>query len=374
MTQLQFIVRQLDGKPLALHFHAKGVSIGRIKEHIAKRSGIPTEFQRITYEGRTLCDYTVLDNTFSGLLHVLARLRGGKGGFGSLLRTSGNRAAQKETTNFESCRTIDGRRLRNVNEEKKAVELRQKAVEEQVERARIKEEKKKKKRQYLFEGPKATFNSHEFTLETRALVEGVDEAVEEVFTNDNGKRPAAEQKAAPIKRVRVWGDDLDDLEDSEEEAEESAGESGKEQASASTSSNEGSSAVESNSNSNNCAGSAQESSTSFEPVLKRKSTEAEVLESPAKKQKREDLTATESKSTTDTKQKTPAKPEVVPEALDLEKFSDAEALLALGGDRLKSGLMALGLKCGGAPIERAKRLLSVKGVPRDKWPANILAK
>lgn len=40
-----------------------------------------------------------------------------QGGFGSLLRGAGK--ASKQTTNYDSCRDLDGRRLRHVNAEKK---------------------------------------------------------------------------------------------------------------------------------------------------------------------------------------------------------------------------------------------------------------
>lgn len=49
--------------------------------------------------------------------------------------------------------------------------------------------------------------------------------------------------------------------------------------------------------------------------------------------------------------------------LDLSAFSSPEELMSLGLDRLKSALMALGLKCGGTLEQRAKRLFMTKGVP-----------
>ena len=49
-------------------------------------------------------------------------------------------------------------------------------------------------------------------------------------------------------------------------------------------------------------------------------------------------------------------------ALDLSAFSTWEELATLGLDRLKSALMALGLKCGGTLEDRAKRLFGTKGL------------
>lgn len=58
--------------------------------------------------------------------------------------------------------------------------------------------------------------------------------------------------------------------------------------------------------------------------------------------------------------------------LDLSAFSSWEELASLGLDRLKSALMALGIKCGGTLEERAQRLFSTKG-KRSIDPA-LLAK
>ncbi|XP_036355234.1 splicing factor 3A subunit 3-like, partial [Octopus sinensis] len=66
--------------------------------------------------------------------------------------------------------------------------------------------------------------------------------------------------------------------------------------------------------------------------------------------------------------------------LDLNEFSSVEELEALGGDRLKSALKAIGVKCGGysCPFivrtvkERAARLMSIKG--KDVIPTSLLTK
>eukprot|EP00940_MAST-03C_sp_MAST-3C-sp2_P001184 g1184.t1 len=49
-----------------------------------------------------------------------------------------------------------------------------------------------------------------------------------------------------------------------------------------------------------------------------------------------------------------------PGFLDLSPFETASALEALGGDRLKIALQALGIKCGGSVSQRAQRLMIVK--------------
>ncbi|KAF0296585.1 Splicing factor 3A subunit 3 [Amphibalanus amphitrite] len=60
--------------------------------------------------------------------------------------------------------------------------------------------------------------------------------------------------------------------------------------------------------------------------------------------------------------------------LDLSAFSSWEELASLGLDRLKSALMALGLKCGGTLEERAQRLFSTKGKKLQEVDQSLFAK
>ncbi|CAD5122490.1 DgyrCDS10913 [Dimorphilus gyrociliatus] len=60
--------------------------------------------------------------------------------------------------------------------------------------------------------------------------------------------------------------------------------------------------------------------------------------------------------------------------LDLSAFSTPDELASLGLDRLKSALMALGLKCGGTLEERAKRLFATKGKSLDELDPSLFAR
>eukprot|EP00118_Oscarella_pearsei_P025401 m.308124 g.308124 ORF g.308124 m.308124 type:complete len:503 (+) comp43416_c0_seq1:22-1530(+) len=60
--------------------------------------------------------------------------------------------------------------------------------------------------------------------------------------------------------------------------------------------------------------------------------------------------------------------------LDLSGFDSSKDLALLGLDRLKSALVALGLKCGGTLQERAERLFSTKGKDLKSLPATLFAK
>uniref|UniRef100_A0A7S2W3N3 Matrin-type domain-containing protein n=1 Tax=Rhizochromulina marina TaxID=1034831 RepID=A0A7S2W3N3_9STRA len=74
---------------------------------------------------------------------------------------------------------------------------------------------------------------------------------------------------------------------------------------------------------------------------------------------------TEAASTSNTAAKRP---------VDMSSMHSAQDLEALGLQRLKEGLEALGMKCGGSLSDRAERLFSVKGVAQKDIPKNLLAK
>lgn len=67
--------------------------------------------------------------------------------------------------------------------------------------------------------------------------------------------------------------------------------------------------------------------------------------------------------------------EAAVEAIDLSGISSADELAAaVDGDRLKTELSRLGLKCGGTVQDRAKRLFLTKDTPLDKLPPKLFAK
>lgn len=52
-------------------------------------------------------------------VEVVPRLRGGKGGFGANLRSAGGRMSASKSTNFDSCKDLNGRRLGTIKEAQK---------------------------------------------------------------------------------------------------------------------------------------------------------------------------------------------------------------------------------------------------------------
>lgn len=108
-----------------------------------------------------------------GAIYVVPRICGGKGGFGSMLRAIG--AQIEKTTNREACRDLSGRRLRDINEEKRL----KKWIAEQAEREREAAERKKKKLERLQAEPKHEFSDPNYDKARSELIEKVYDAVEE---------------------------------------------------------------------------------------------------------------------------------------------------------------------------------------------------
>lgn len=60
--------------------------------------------------------------------------------------------------------------------------------------------------------------------------------------------------------------------------------------------------------------------------------------------------------------------------LDLQAFNSWEELSSLGLNRLKSALIALGMKCGGTLEERAKRLWATRDKNLDEIDSKLFSK
>jgi hypothetical protein len=129
-TMYNLFVKHLDGKTLTLLFPSPILYATSIKDRLFQLTGIPTQHQRLVTGFRhlnddksTICCSPEGGNMFPSV-RLLLRLKGGKGGFGSLLRGAATKAGQKKTNNFDACRDMSGRRLRHVNAEKRLEEWR----------------------------------------------------------------------------------------------------------------------------------------------------------------------------------------------------------------------------------------------------------
>lgn len=145
------------------------------------------------------------DDICHGYMTVVPRILGGKGGFGSMLRAIG--AQIEKTTNREACRDLSGRRLRDINEEKRLKAW----IEKQVKRKEEMAELKRKKLEKLCAEPRHEFKDHRYEQERSKLTERVGDAVEEGFKASvtTGTKRKLEEDVKPNKRKTMLDLDID---------------------------------------------------------------------------------------------------------------------------------------------------------------------
>jgi len=155
-----------------------GSNLDALRELILHVEALPSRLQLLTSHGKTLENeeswLKLVAQSTGGVVdvHVGIRLRGGKGGFGSLLRS---KKAKKKTTNFGSARMLDGRRLRDVQMDARIAEAdKARTVIEEQEKKRRDEAKLERERLLLAAESK-------FQQARREIVESIHSAVEMVF-------------------------------------------------------------------------------------------------------------------------------------------------------------------------------------------------
>ncbi|XP_014210297.1 protein SDE2 homolog [Copidosoma floridanum] len=155
----------------------------------------------------------------NGDLLLVPKLCGGKGGFGSMLRAIG--AQIEKTTNREACRDLSGRRLRDINEEKRLKAW----IEKQSERKEEAAERKKKKLEKLCAQPKHEFKDKAYDQQRSVLTERVEEAVEIGFAAAStlavkrlADQPTTTNPKKKMKTILDLDDDIDlsDLDSSDD--------------------------------------------------------------------------------------------------------------------------------------------------------------
>ncbi|NXS11737.1 SDE2 regulator, partial [Neodrepanis coruscans] len=393
---------------------------------------IPEENLYVKCNGRLANDEDVLQ---SGAVYSLeARLCGGKGGFGSMLRALG--AQIEKTTNREACRDLSGRRLRDVNHEKAMAEW----VKKQAEREAEKEQRRLERLQRKLAEPRHTFTDPEYERQYREMAERQEESIRiglqvianKAVSSESGKsrkRPGEPGKSGTKseKRKCLWLG-LDDANSSGGEDDnkhespctsdrscppgsrynESIGNSSKCSSSAVASaedspSTSAASASAGDSPSTSAASASAEdspaASATEKPLEQPEGTgrdlqremctggqtdvlgeENSKMKKPPKEEAQEKNEATqaqkeeEQENVSSKAQETKQLQSAEVEPIDLLAFNSAAELEALGLDKLKMGLMSLGLKCGGTLKERAARLFSVRGLSRDQIKPSLFAK
>ncbi|KAJ1957802.1 hypothetical protein GGI12_004922 [Dipsacomyces acuminosporus] len=154
-------------------------------------------------------------------LSLRGRLCGGKGGFGSMLRSQGNKMASRKPANYDECRDLYGRRLKTLKRAKGIVdrlEAEEKAAEE------IAERRKQKIADGLKERPlkKHRFDDTEYTRNCEDIVESTKKATKKALRqkmqqrrdsteseSDKSQVSGSSGSAAPL--VPLFDGDLDEL-------------------------------------------------------------------------------------------------------------------------------------------------------------------
>ncbi|THH10875.1 hypothetical protein EW145_g1014 [Phellinidium pouzarii] len=164
-------------------------------------------------------------------LRLAPRLCGGKGGFGSQLRAAGGRMSSQKTSNNNSCRDLNGRRLSTIKEakalaeylvsepeRKKAQHEAQRAKLEKIERRLGINEKGKQKADDASAGAKRRFDDTEYIEQSKEIVDSVKNAVvagmlkkrkkaktfspsQDIPSSSSSKADEGEQTAGVVEKV-----------------------------------------------------------------------------------------------------------------------------------------------------------------------------
>ncbi|ERL93737.1 replication stress response regulator SDE2 [Dendroctonus ponderosae] len=181
-----------------------GTSVQDLVLHIQKGIGLRPNEYYLTSNGRIFNPEA--DEMPQRKVHIILRTLGGKGGFGSMLRAIG--AQIEKTTNREACRDLNGRRLRDINEEQRLI----KWVEQQGEREIEAEEKKKKKLEKLLEQPRHEFKDEQYEKEMSELTDKIEDAVTKgLEASTRGIKRKIDTKSKLGKKPKLWIDsDIDE--------------------------------------------------------------------------------------------------------------------------------------------------------------------
>ncbi|KAK6108521.1 Telomere stability C-terminal family protein [Brugia pahangi] len=298
---------------------------------------IPEDLFYVTVNGK-IVDWKSLDNDTHFQVHF--RLRGGKGGFGSLLRSF----RIHRSTNQLMCRDLSGRRLADIKEEEKLRKWIEKADEREEEKRRQRQEKYEK----LKAGPKKhDFNDPDFIQTREKIMEETDEAFEQGIAIAKSRR--TDEKCLLKSKQKMKVDQRDD-----------SGEGTVPPKRRRMTTNEVSEYVIST---------LDDENKNKVDVTDGRKIYVENEEEKASPRTTDVLIAEKSNATVEK-----ACNETMNFDINLDDYDDAKKLESLGLDFLKHALKVRGLKCGGSLRERAVRLYSVKNLKPEQYPKNILAR
>jgi len=210
----QILISQINGRTLCIPI-ADATSLEHLKDAIHRIEGVRPEDQRLILNGHDLvdCRYYEAINQKADFLSLKFALRGGctggKGGFGSLLRSA---KSVKKTTNYGSCRDLHGRRLRDVQNERRLSEWSEKEKEMKKEDILVQEEKEEKG---------VSLNTKErLDVQTKIITNSVVNSVEKglaLLKEKEQKRKREDEKSN--NSFKLFGIEEDNISDSESDKE-----------------------------------------------------------------------------------------------------------------------------------------------------------
>eukprot|EP00466_Bigelowiella_natans_P004055 jgi/Bigna1/46989/estExt_Genewise1.C_90007 len=361
------------------HTNGNTVAVRELKHRITDIEGIPAQLQRLTCEGSELCDDDVFVPEHVPSIVLNLRLRGGKGGFGSLMRAYAAKLAAKSKNRHEdkgAMRDLNGRRIRHVETEKKIAEWQ--AQEHKVDHVGLQKSFKEiQQGKYLTADKgkckygvnckykwkcKYTHPDDEERERARRCVTSIssefgesDEGLYEGNSREN-ILTAVKKGLQARKRQR-------------EESEDGAGAGGD-----NDDNNDDDDKV---SNDTEIKGSMLKSSILTAQKRAKTDDKDDVAmggKARDKAKKHDGGAAMPNKKSNQGQNEEKRDSQKVFGEIDLERYSSAKELEAVGLGHLKSELTRLGLKCGGNLTQRAERLFLLKTHKLEDLPKKIRAK
>nr|SVE72120.1 EOG090X0OE5 [Daphnia similis] len=307
-------------------------------------------------------------------------LAGGKGGFGSMLRAIG--AQIEKTTNREACRDLSGRRLRDINEEKRLKDW----VSKQADREKEREERKQKKLEKLRQEYHHEFHDPEYFRVRSEVLDTVNEALEQGIQASSStavepplKKHKASDDGRVMRKTAFWIGVSDDESDSSEDERKSVLNTSCKTDERESESPESSSKMsdELQTESIETSDETESSNTKKEDNIPLAIPTKSVVDTPPPHEQGAEETVVPSTPVVAEEIAVPTPATTEPTVflpIDLQDFDSSKALESLGLNHLKHELQRLGLKCGGSLSERALRLYSIKGLSVEEIDPSLLAK
>lgn len=163
-------------------FISNATTYSALKVDITEKFKIPPTDYYLTSNGKVIQNELIKDT--DGEIQLAIRVLGGKGGFGSMLRAIG--AQIEKTTNREACRDLSGRRLRDINEEKR---LKAWLEKQKKENPKDLEERFQRKIEKLLAKPKKEFKDEEYEAARANLLDDISDSVEQGLKASRGELP-----------------------------------------------------------------------------------------------------------------------------------------------------------------------------------------